>query len=412
MLTSKIKITLLSFCIVTVGIFVLFVISSFSQPIQKMSPEKSLEQLNTLGYVTWNPVEETNKKGVTKFDPLKACSGVNIFLSEHKLGAQLIDMNGDVLHELFDTRSQKDGKAWRHIIPFGDQHFLVLVENTAIFMIDWDSKIKWEKRMPVHHDITTDFDGNIYTLTKEKILIPTLDRTQIIPIYDNFVVILSQNGELKKKISFYQMYLKNKECLKYFKKFSKFHLPDVFHTNTVAVLNRNIIKNGKYLFKKGSILFSCCHLHTIGIIDIEKEEIVWSWGPGELSYQHQPSFLSNNNILVFDNGRNRKRSRIVEVDPRTKKITWEYIGDPPESFYTKTRGGVQRLPNGNTLITETNKGRVFEITRDKKIVWEFFNPKLRKTDKGTERPSIYRMMRIVDSDRYPRLKNYKDISCP
>ena len=35
---------------------------------------------------------------------------------------------------------------------------------------------------------------------------------------------------------------------------------------------------------------------------------------------------------------------------------------------------MQRLPNGNTLITEGSDGRVFEVTPDHKIVWEFVSP--------------------------------------
>ena len=35
---------------------------------------------------------------------------------------------------------------------------------------------------------------------------------------------------------------------------------------------------------------------------------------------------------------------------------------------------MQRLPNGNTLICEGPSGRVFEVTADKELVWEFVNP--------------------------------------
>ena len=34
----------------------------------------------------------------------------------------------------------------------------------------------------------------------------------------------------------------------------------------------------------------------------------------------------------------------------------------------------QRLPNGNTLITEGSDGRVFEVTREHEIVWEYICP--------------------------------------
>jgi hypothetical protein len=74
----------------------------------------------------------------------------------------------------------------------------------------------------------------------------------------------------------------------------------------------------------------------------------------------------------------------------TKEIEWQYIGDPPESFYSATMGSCQRLPNGNTLITDSEKGRAFEVTRSGEIVWEWLNP---ETKKG-RRLQIYRMVRL------------------
>ncbi len=80
-------------------------------------------------------------------------------------------------------------------------------------------------------------------------------------------------------------------------------------------------------------------------------------------------------ILLFDNTGYNSFSRILEINPFQKSIEWEYVGKPPESFYSKFCGTVQRLKNGNTLITETCSGRAFEVRReDKKVVWEYVNP--------------------------------------
>jgi hypothetical protein len=50
------------------------------------------------------------------------------------------------------------------------------------------------------------------------------------------------------------------------------------------------------------------------------------------------------------------------------------------------------LPNGNTLITNSDSGQVFEITKSGEIVWEFYNPHL--TDDKSFRVAIYRMNRL------------------
>ncbi|MHC4720712.1 MAG: arylsulfotransferase family protein, partial [Planctomycetota bacterium] len=70
--------------------------------------------------------------------------------------------------------------------------------------------------------------------------------------------------------------------------------------------------------------------------------------------------------------------------------------NPPEKFFSKRRGSCQRLPNGNTLITESDEGRVFEITRGGETVWEFYEPEIRIKNKKRKRMAIYRMMRTTN----------------
>jgi hypothetical protein len=61
------------------------------------------------------------------------------------------------------------------------------------------------------------------------------------------------------------------------------------------------------------------------------------------------------------------------------QIAWEYTGDDDRPFFSALRGSAQRLPNGNTLVNEDQGGRVFEVNRAGRIVWEYVNP-VRNTD--------------------------------
>ena len=56
------------------------------------------------------------------------------------------------------------------------------------------------------------------------------------------------------------------------------------------------------------------------------------------------------------------------------EMSWEYMAPDIYSFYSPFVSGAQRMPNGNTLITSGAKGRFFEVTIDKEIVWEYWNP--------------------------------------
>jgi len=50
-------------------------------------------------------------------------------------------------------------------------------------------------------------------------------------------------------------------------------------------------------------------------------------------------------------------SSFIEFDPLTMEIIWEYRGEEKDEFFSLASGSNQRLPNGNTLITESDQGR-------------------------------------------------------
>ena len=100
---------------------------------------------------------------------------------------------------------------------------------------------------------------------------------------------------------------------------------------------------------------------------------------GPWAWQHDPDMLTNGNILLFDNlsMMPREQSRVLEYDPRSKRIIWEYGVRKKERFYSHFWGTQQKLSNGNILIVESAAGRILEVTPDKRIVWEWLNPQLR-----------------------------------
>ena len=114
------------------------------------------------------------------------------------------------------------------------------------------------------------------------------------------------------------------------------------------------------------------------------------------STQLRKDFEMADITIIFDNGRVRTWTRVIEIDPLTKKIVWEYRH---KDFFSLTQGFAQRLPNGNTLITESEKGRAFEITSKKKLVWEYYHPQVQDASNSSypenygNRQWIYRMIR-------------------
>jgi hypothetical protein len=94
------------------------------------------------------------------------------------------------------------------------------------------------------------------------------------------------------------------------------------------------------------------------------------------------------NILVFDNEGAAgfpvtrlsifQGSRVLEIDPTTKQIVWQYTGldsdSPSWKFNSSFISSARRLPNGNTLIDEGTNGRFFQVTPKGEIVWEYVSP--------------------------------------
>ena len=414
-LSQERKLRLIFVCICLLFLFSFLIISYLSEKIESevlrdySSYKSTLESLRTLPYLTWCEIDEENigKVGVTKYEPGKSFRGVNLYYTENKPGGYFFDMDGNILHRFIDKRKQVGN--WQIIKSYKDNDFLVIVQRESLFMIDWDSNVKWELKGTFHHDIAVTENGDIYVLTNRKAEVKSLSPTE--PIRDDFLVTLTKDGKIKNYISFIKMFLQDQKLLELALKREEKRYDfgkdawDFFHTNSIEIIDRDIYFDGKRLFRKGDVLFSVRHQNLIIVVNIEEEKIIWSWGPEELDFAHHATLLDNGNILVFDNGFHKGYSRVLEINPGNGEIVWKYRTKPARDFFSPTRGSAQRLDNGNTLIAESDKGRVFEITPEGEVVWEFYNPEIqiRKNQKN-RRATIYRMMRITDPERYPGLK--------
>lgn len=165
---------------------------------------------------------------------------------------------------------------------------------------------------------------------------------------------------------------------------------DWTHTNTIEILPETPLGRRDPRFRAGNLVFSCRSLDVIGVIERPAGRIVWAWGAGVLDGQHQPTMLPNGNILVFDNGTYRGYSVVREIEPPSARTVWEYqAGD---AFFSPYRSGVQRLPGGNTLVCESDAGRIFEVTPAGRVVWDYYSP-FWGTNPGNEGRHVYRATR-------------------
>jgi len=208
------------------------------------------------------------------------------------------------------------------------------------------------------------------------------------------------------------------------KSWDHFHVTDNSYMSPWTSANLNFIHaNAIDIDFDGHFLISCRGLDEITKIHRTTGEVIWRWGGTQneftfvndypFTHQHSIRSLGDNKYLLYDNGNysaqytgtiNISRAVEYELDTNLMEATkvWEFIH--PDSLYTPSIGGVQRLPNGNTLIdfgnlqwqnigsivteVDTNNQIVFQLEYDnggnlyraQKFDWFFHTPTLGCTD--------------------------------
>jgi Arylsulfotransferase (ASST) len=349
------------------------------------STQPSLEEFQSLPYIQWSKEKTIGaKSGVTKYNRRLADFGYNVYTNDIDR-AYLMDLAGKNLHTWYFGKKKKCEYAYL----LSNAEMLGVCMGQGIWKVDADSKVIWKNRLFVHHDIEPMPDGTFLTIRRE------WHRE-----YNSYQVIfdaiqrLSADGTLLESWSTYDHL---KELQRYHQLTpldTKTEAPsqrkyDYYHLNSVKLLPGNPLEKTDSRFRNGNLLICLRNVNLIAILDKNSKRIVWTYGTDNLDWPHMPYMLANGNILVFDNGLHRKLSRVLEINPVTKQIVWKY--EPgPNVLYSGLQGSAQRLTNGNTLICESMRGHVFEVTRKGEIVWEFRNPEMR----NEKRKTIYRFMRI------------------
>lgn len=144
-------------------------------------------------------------------------------------------------------------------------------------------------------------------------------------------------------------------------------------------------------------------------------DILWRWGnpigygagttdDRKLYGQHDAQWIASGlpgegHVLIFNNGAGRPEGRYSTIEELETPVSpqglypapfpgipygpeepvWEYIADPPESFFGFNISGAQRLANGNTLICTGPIGKFFEVTPENVTVWNYRCPIKRDT---------------------------------
>jgi outer membrane protein assembly factor BamB len=356
------------------------------------------------------PVEQIKLKragiGLRASNPERAFPGFTLFAPQSGGGnVYLIDLEGQVVH------------TWRMPYPPGNYGYLTkrgtlfyngkIIEDSGRFIsrqpwkggvaleAGWNGDVLWEVRHPDHHhDGIRLGNGNVLLLCLAKLPqdiapkvkggMPGTEHNG--EMYADYLVEMTTDGKIIWEWRSWEHLDPETDCITAVQE----RREEWTHGNGIAEL------------PNGDIVLSFRVISTVIIIDRKTGKVIWKLGAPPLSGQHAPMPLSNGNLLLFDNGPHRLDhpmpfSRVIEVELATKRIVWKYQEKREYEFFSPRISNAQRLPNGNTLICEGDFGRIFEVTTEGELVWEFVNPYFGEGPNGPNN-RVFRAYRYSEED--------------
>jgi hypothetical protein len=332
--------------------------------------------LERLGYLTGYR-RAAGTGGVGVHDAARALAGLNLYTSGHAPVALLVDMRGQLVHrweiayrdafpEATAETLARDGTRYlRRVHLFENGDLLAVFDYFGLVKLDRDSRLLWARAIPVHHGFFATGD-RIYALAEQIGEIPRLWPGR--RVREDEVRILDADGRELRRVSIVRALERSR--------FAQLlaRVPahdDLLHTNSIEILDAASPRLPP-AFRRGNALISIRNLDLVAVLDLEREEIVWGM-QGGFRLQHEPTLLPRGRLLLFDNLGLRGRSRVLELDAGSGELLWSWAGEGA-GFVSEGMGAAQRLRNGNTIVTDSFGGRVFEVDPGGAVVWRFDNP--------------------------------------
>lgn len=145
---------------------------------------------------------------------------------------------------------------------------------------------------------------------------------------------------------------------------------DIFHPNDIDILKSDIAHMFP-MFEAGDLLISIRNRNLVAVMDPDNYRIKWK-RKGPWTGQHDPDFIADGKISVYDNNTGYKRSEVLTIDPSTNEVSSPLLNGNA-TFYSPFMGKHQYIPNGNILIVVPAEGRIIEVSPDGNYVMEFNN---------------------------------------
>jgi outer membrane protein assembly factor BamB len=322
--------------------------------------------------------------------------------------AWIADREGNILHIWKNTpdlwapleKREAVAKTWRaypvgaYLYPNGDilvsyQGYNVFPYPMGLAKFDKDSKLVWKRNGYYSHWFSVDAEGRVYVPRARIVKSPLHVKGNMyincgsrLFQYES-VVILDPRGNEIKEIDTYKAIIESDLAgvfINYERNFYVIETCDPLHLNDVRILSEKMAHNFPR-FEPGDLLLSFRSLNGVGVLDPDTGLFKWFY-IGAIQYQHSPSFLDNNRILVFDNlGGSEKDnpSRVVAINVASGHAQTVFprkdIKIPSRSFFSEEAGYIDvNADQKRMLVSWTHQGLVWEIDIESgEVLWEYLN---------------------------------------
>lgn len=361
-----------------------------------------LEQANVLlpFYYTKTP---DSSGPVTVYDPESVAPGlilVSHMIADGNEVVRIIDDQAHVLHEwnidwfslwpnpthldFESTPKSKPGTSIHGIqlMPNGDLVFNF--ENLGLIRVDACGNVVWRLPYHTHHSVEVDDSGNIWVSGKIIHRTPDAHFPNFVPNFQEYTILrVSPDGRILDEISVYDLLMQNNlPGLLYLASTNNYGTRvsgDTLHLNDVEPFPSRLEPG---VFEPGDVMISLRNINAIIVFSAESRKIKYV-NIGTVLRQHDPDFVSGNEISVLDNHNlssaggpapldtSGQSSRLLLIDARTgdSKVLFEGTAEHP--FFTDIMGKHQWLANGDIMVADAREGRSFELSPSGKIVWEY-----------------------------------------
>jgi hypothetical protein len=345
--------------------------------------------------------------GVITNEPGRTVSGVTLlagFFDGHN-ELRLIRADGSVMHRwqpsFFEAFRSTAHIRPRSLIPLSEINVEIhgaaaLPDGSVVFnyegvgtvKLDRCGAIQWTVPRMTHHALSPTAGGG-FIIPSFRFIEDHSRYPAIAPPYlEPTVLKVAPDGAIRQEVSILDVFFRNNLAALLFanglkglalaNKYGDIDLPnDVVHLNDAEELDASMA-DAFPQFRVGSLLLSLRDYNMVMVVDPDTLEVQW-YQIGPWIGQHDSDFVEGGKISVFDNSNDGTEtgsilggSKIIDIDPSTRRTAVRYGGRRNQPMYTDTMGAQQHLGR-NILITEAQSGRALEVTEQGEIVWEFIN---------------------------------------